>query len=263
MKPPDPTPGVMSGVSDPAIQAGSYAVTLTRLAPGLRLPRHAHEKGTLNVVLDGHFGEAVGRCRMETHGPATAILKPAGAVHENVVGKSLVECLVVDFRGSDPRAVMMRRSAEVARVGGRLRVELARHPDVSSLVIEELVVLLVAESTATPSPVRCVGDRWLEQARELLHEEPGPQSLGELGRRVDRHPVYVARAFRARFGCSVGEYARHLRLERARRLLHDRRVTLLEAADRAGYSDQSHMTRDFQRQYRTSPGVYRKRVRQG
>jgi quercetin dioxygenase-like cupin family protein len=180
MKPPDPTPGVMSGVSDLAIQAGSYAVTLTRLAPGLRLPRHAHENGTLNVVLDGHFGEAVGRCRMETHGPATAILKPAGAVHENVVGKSLVECLVVDFRGSDPPAVVMRRSAEVARVAGRLRVELARHPDVSSLVIEELVVLLVAESTASPSPVRCVGDRWLEQARELLHDEPGPQSLGEL-----------------------------------------------------------------------------------
>lgn len=71
------------------------------------------------------------------------------------------------------------------------------------------------------------------------------------------HPIYVARAFRVRFGCAVGEYVRSLRVERARRLLHHTPMGLTEIAARVGYSDQSHMTRDFRRAFDQGPGAYR------
>jgi AraC family transcriptional regulator len=85
--------------------------------------------------------------------------------------------------------------------------------------------------------------------------------LSDLARRIGLHPIYVARAFRARFGCAVGEYARYLRVERARRLLHHTPLALSDIAARAGYSDQSHMTRDFKRAFDQSPGAYRKLTR--
>ena len=74
---------------------------------------------------------------------------------------------------------------------------------------------------------------------------------------MGRHPIYVARVFRARFGSSVGEYARAIRVERVRRLLHHTALPLSEVAFKAGYADQSHMTRDFRSSFGTTPSAYR------
>jgi AraC family transcriptional regulator len=263
--------GVLGGLPDPTILAGSYALTLARLPPRLHLPPHAHEQATLNIVLDGEYGETVERGALQSHGPATLIAKPAGTVHGNHLGSAPVECLVIELRADTVAAlqdsvplffdVLVQRSAQVAQYGGRLRAELARRDDVTPLAVEGLVCELLAELARTPIPRPDARNRWLTRARDLLHDEPGPQSLSDLARRIGLHPIYVARAFRARFGCAVGEYARRLRVERARRLLHHTRLALSEIAAQAGYSDQSHMTRDFRRAFDQSPGAYRRLTR--
>jgi AraC family transcriptional regulator len=263
--------GVLGGVSDPTILAGPFAVTLTKLPPRLHLPPHAHEQATLNVVLDGEYGETVERGAFQSHGPATLIAKPAGTVHGNQLVSAPVECLVIEvgadtveiLRQSVPlfSQVVVQRSAQVARYGGRLRAELARRDDVTPLAVEGLVCELLAELARAPQPRPDARNRWLTCARDLMHDEPGPQSLSDLARRLGLHPIYVARAFRARFGCAVGDYARCLRVERARRLLHHTPLGLSEVAVRAGYSDQSHMTRDFRRAFDQSPGAYRRLTR--
>jgi AraC family transcriptional regulator len=129
------------------------------------------------------------------------------------------------------------------------------------LAVEGLVGELFAELARIPIPRPDARNRWLTRARDLLHDEPGPQSLSELARRIGLHPIYVARAFRARFGCAVGEYVRCLRVERARRLLHHTRLSLSEIAVQVGYSDQSHMTRAFRRAFEQSPAAYRRLTR--
>lgn len=262
---PSPVPiasGVLGGPPDPTVRAGAFAVRIARLPPGLRLSAHAHEPATLNVVLDGEYGESIERGALCCHGPATLIAKPAGTVHANRLGAAAVECLVIEVDASAVTDLVVRRSASVARYGGRLRAELVRRDDLTPLVAEELVLELLAELAPTGEPGRGAGRLWLARARELLHDEPGPNTLGELARRVGLHPIYVARAFRARYGCSVGEYARWLRAERARRMLHHSQCALSEVAARAGYSDQSHLTRDFRRAFRQSPAEYRKLARQ-
>jgi AraC family transcriptional regulator len=262
--------GVLGGEPAPAVRAGPYAVRIARLPGLLQLPPHAHLSATLNVVLEGRYGESVERGTVETHGPATLISKPAGIIHWNELGTAPAECLVVelhpDNRANDPTPPLLlqqpviRRSASVARFGGRLRVELTLGDDLSPLVVEALVEELLAEVVRAPV-ASLDGRRWLDRARDLLHDEPSLRSLGDLAARVERHPIYVARAFRARFGCSVGEYARTLRVERARRLLHHTNLGLCEVAARVGYSDQSHLNRDFRRTFKRSPGNYRKLVR--
>lgn len=253
--------GVLGGVPEVRVRAGPYAVTLTRLPAGLRLPPHFHRQATLNLVLDGEYSETIGRGTARTYGPATMIAKPAGTVHSNQVGSAPVECLVIEVPDEvlPGSAVPTRRSAMIAKAGGRLRAELARRDDITRLALEALVLELLAELGEELPPVP--GRQWLERARELLHDEPGPRALGDLAREVGRHPIYLARAFRARFGVSVGEYARALRVEQARRLLHHRSLPLSEVAARAGYSDQSHLTRDFRHAFGQSPGSYRRLIR--
>ena len=225
----------------------------------------------MNVVLEGEYGETVEGGALQSHGPATLIAKPAGTVHANRLGAASVECLVIELWADTLAApgdfvppfvdVLVQRSAPIARHGGRLRAELARRDNVTPLAVEALVCELLAEMARTPIPRPDARNRWLTRARDLLHDEPGPQSLSELARRIGLHPIYVARAFRARFGCAVGEYVRCLRAERARRLLHHTRLSLCEIAAQAGYSDQSHMTRDFRRAFEQSPAAYRRLTR--
>jgi quercetin dioxygenase-like cupin family protein len=101
--------------------AGPYAVTLARLPPRLHLPPHAHEQATVNVVLEGEYGETVERGTLHSHGPATLIAKPAGTVHGNQVAAAPVECLVIEMSADTVAAlresvplffeVVVRRSA--------------------------------------------------------------------------------------------------------------------------------------------------------
>jgi len=254
--------GVLGGPRDLSVRAGPFAIRLARLPPGLRLPPHAHEPATLNIVLDGEYREAIERGALRSHGPATLIAKPAGAVHWNHLGSGPVECLVIELPADAVAGVVIHRSAGVARHGGRLRAEMVRRDDLTPLGAEALVLELLGEVTQARDQQPDRGNRWLTRARDLLHEEPGPTALGSLARLIGLHPVYVARGFRASYGCSVGEYARSLRVERARRLLHHTRLPLSEIAARAGYSDQSHLTRDFRRAFNQSPGAYRRLVRQ-
>jgi AraC family transcriptional regulator len=263
--------GVLGGTPEPTIFAGPYAVTPAWLPSRLHLHPHAHEQATLNVVLEGEYRESVEGGALQSHGPATLIAKPAGTVHGNHLGAAPVECLVIELRTETLAAlgdsvplfddVLVQRSAQIARHGGRLRAELARRDDITPLAVEGLVCELLADLARTPIPKADARNRWLTRARDLLHDEPGPQSLSELASRIGLHPIYLARAFRVRFGCAVGEYVRCLRVERARRLLHHTRLSLSEIAARAGYSDQSHMTRDFRRAFDQSPAAYRRLTR--
>lgn len=263
--------GVLGGTPERTVFAGSFAVTPVWLPPRLQLHPHAHERATLNVVLEGEYREAVEGSAFQSHGPATLIAKPAGIVHANRLGTGPVECLIIELRTDTTEAwndsippiveVVVQRSARTARYGGKLRAELALRDDVTPLAIEGLVCELLAELTRKPIRQSDARGRWLARARDLLHDEPGPQSLSDLAGRIGLHPIYVARTFRAQFGCAVGDYIRCLRVERARRLLHHTRLPLSQIAAEVGYSDQSHMTRDFKRAFGQSPAGYRRMAR--
>jgi AraC family transcriptional regulator len=78
---------------------------------------------------------------------------------------------------------------------------------------------------------------------------------------VGVHPVTLARAFRRAFGCTIGEYLRRLRIERAAEQLATGTQPLAEIALAAGFADQSHFSNVFRRRVGMSPSAYRREVR--
>ena len=104
--------------------------------------------------------------------------------------------------------------------------------------------------------------RWLDEARDRIHVELAARpSLTGLAESVGVHPVTLARAFRRAFGCTVGEYVRRLRIERAARQLADTDLSLAEIALAEGFSDQSHFSNLFRRHTGLSPFQFRRAVR--
>ena len=70
---------------------------------------------------------------------------------------------------------------------------------------------------------------WLRQARDLLHDQfTESPSLGDIAEAVGVHPAHLARVFRQRYHCSIGDYLRNLRFERARHLLSSSDASLGE-----------------------------------
>jgi AraC family transcriptional regulator len=148
-------------------------------------------------------------------------------------------------------------------IGRRIYDEMRRMDAAAPIAIEGLLLELVA--SASRMRLQNGGKerpRWLEEARDRIHVELAARpSLTGLAESVGVHPVTLARAFRREFGCTVGEYVRSLRIERAARQLSDTNLALAEIALTAGFSDQSHFSNLFRRHTGLSPFQFRRAAR--
>lgn len=96
----------------------------------------------------------------------------------------------------------------------------------------------------------------------LLHKNPEkawtvPSLAAQVG--MSRSP------FAARFADLVGQspmsYLKHWRLRLAARLLRDQNLSLAMIAERVGYESAAAFSRVFKREFRVSPGEYRRKAR--
>lgn len=84
-----------------------------------------------------------------------------------------------------------------------------------------------------------------------------PLRVSDLAKAAGVHRVHLGRVFRERFGESVGDYHRRLRIERAARELLDDSLSVSLVAQRCGFADQAHFTRVFKRLMGVTPLLFR------
>ncbi|MEV4128024.1 AraC family transcriptional regulator [Nocardia sp. NPDC049707] len=98
------------------------------------------------------------------------------------------------------------------------------------------------------------------RVRAVLHDRHlDPISMDDPAEAVECSRFALYRAFRANYGLAPSDYQRLLRLRTARRLFAAGR-SISEAAIEAGFADQAHLTRWFQRCYGITPRVYSEAV---
>jgi AraC family transcriptional regulator len=115
----------------------------------------------------------------------------------------------------------------------------------------------------TPSPASRSGlaDRQLRRVREyMLERMHGHLGVEELAAVAGLSPVYFARQFKLRIGCSPHRYLRSLRVKRAKELLGYDYMSIAEIALNCGLCHQEHMTRVFRAQCGTTPAAFRRRI---
>lgn len=83
------------------------------------------------------------------------------------------------------------------------------------------------------------------------------ESIQEVMESLGFSYAHLARLFQKAFGQSPLAYVNTRKLERARLLLDDPRISVKEAADVVGYQDVSYFIRSFRRQFGRTPAQYR------
>ncbi len=127
-------------------------------------------------------------------------------------------------------------------------------------VLDDLQDALAALGSNQPrGKVNHSPSAWLRRVREHIDDCHGfGLRLSDLALSADVHPVYLARRFRAYYGCSVGEYIRWRRVIAAMGLLRNHRAPIADVAIRVGCSDQPHLTRVVRAATGVTPAVLRR-----
>jgi AraC family transcriptional regulator len=248
--------------------AGGFAFSEARYPPCLRIGRHAHERPLVTVVLGGGFDE-IGPGRSASCASGSLILRPAGALHADAIGRSGTHNLEIEIdadRLSTSRS-LARLTDEpwwspdprLARLGHEIETELAADDDVRPLALEGLALELLAACVREHRRPDHEGSGWLRRAEERLRASfREPPGLDALAAEAGVHPVHFVRAFRARFGAPPGAYVRGLKVEWAAGVVASTTRPLAEIALEAGFADQSHFTRVFRQKTGVTPARYRR-----
>src|SRR5262249_39641084 len=128
--------------------------------------------------------------------------------------------------------------------------------------IEGLALEILAEASRRTGAEIGAAPLWLRQAREMIVAHFSETlRLTEIAAKVGVHPVYLATTFRQKYGVTVGEFVRKLRIEHACAELMKGQSALAEIALQAGFVDQSHFSKVFKTYIGTTPARYRSTVR--
>lgn len=260
---------VTHGIRGRSLHLDGFVLTQAQYPPDLALRRHDHDLPSWTYVSSGALTETF-RHRDAACSAGMLLSKPASAEHANRYGPTGASCLLIEV--VDPRRIQegaMERvfnevticAAGPAPGWARRIMHLLSASDPPVLLIESLLLNIAAEwtrATTTRRRPAARNRRWLETVRDRLRAEfRAPPSIALLAASVQVHPVYLCQAFRSAFGCSPGEFVRRQRIEHARARLIGGEAAISTIALSAGFSDQSHFTRQFRASVGLPPAKFR------
>ncbi|MDX1623721.1 MAG: AraC family transcriptional regulator [Gemmatimonadota bacterium] len=248
---------------------GDLTVQEIRGRPPGGVPRHTHENAHFCLIVRGDYVTSTrnleGRCTA-----GALLFHPAGTTHADQFVPAEGRCVTISLPeayledAGDPRLgsrSVTLDDAEIGFPGARMHREL-REPDrFSPLSVEGLALEMIARATEREQGVDGA-PAWLERAREFVHHHAtDPARVTEVAEAAGVHPVHLARVFRERLGLSPGEYLRRVRVGRALEMMGSTKDGLAAIAHRAGFCDQSELTKAFRREIGTTPARYRRAIR--
>jgi AraC family transcriptional regulator len=215
--------------------------------PRQRIEAHAHDWPVLTLFRVGGYHEAGEGGEISFDGPSV-VFQPAGSAHADEIGSAGLETLAMTFDpawlGAEARAILPSHTCW--RVGGPLSFA-ARDLGAVWLSPETTEPALRTATSGFllamgPADVRTESPAWIDAVERWLDDET---PLATIARRVERHPAWLARAYRAWRGEGIAERARRRRVERATLRLRMSEAPLADVAAVCGFCDQSHMNRSF------------------
>jgi len=259
------TPGTFFGDVAAVHDAERVRLSESVHQPGEHLPPHAHVSPYLSFVLRGAYDESV-RGRRIACDTFALRFHPAGEEHADTFGSAGAVCLNIELAGDWGESLErlgVQGAAPLTNAGAasvlRLFQSNPEWADVSALALEEATLELLGLCALREREGRAaVASEALRRAVDYLEAH----LTGTVTLAAGAHPTHLARLFRERLGCTVGEYVRARRLEVAQKALVGRpEWHLSRVAAEHGFADHAHFTRTFRRACGMTPSTFRQLAR--
>jgi AraC family transcriptional regulator len=262
-------PGHFFGTTVKAWRGGAFQLSESVYAANSVLEEHRHARAYLAFVVHGGHRETTGAGERDC-APATVVLHPAGECHQNKfspAGGRIFRLEIDDdwLRRLRDAGVSLDEPTEshrgpLSQIAARIFCEFRTPDSVSPLIIEGLMLEFATHVVRTKESPTCDhSPKWLLTVEEYLRAHAGNAiRLSDVARVAGVHAAHLNRVFRTRYGYSIGEYVRRMRVDfAAQELVHSTR-SLADIASSAGFADQSHFSRVFVRMIGFTPGRYRR-----
>src|SRR5918998_3002362 len=260
---------------------GPVRVEHYRLREG-ELPEHAHRRHLLLLALSGCSGEirtagglrAVGQsrggvCLIPSGEPFSSRLPGETECLGIYLDPALVERAARDADSGARFEVVARsnpRDSVVSQVGLALMAEMESEAPGARLYAESLANVLAvhvlrnytAEGAAPRAFKGGLSGRRLRRVLSYIAENHGRElTLEDLAGEAAMSTFHLAREFKRTTGTTPHQHLIKFRVERAKALLAESEMPLVEVGLRSGFSHQSHFTRLFHKHTGTTPQSYR------
>lgn len=174
--------------------------------------------------------------------------------------RSIVPAAVLDAMAEAPVFVPLSHEVNVcARALDACQGEtwqdcLVRESRALELIARVLGEVSSADKIARPVGISASDFAALLAAREYIDEHYAEKiTIAQLSREVALNEFKLKQGFRTCFSTTVGGYARHVRMQRARELISGEGLLVREAAQRVGYANVSHFIEAYRCEFGTTP----------
>jgi YesN/AraC family two-component response regulator len=228
---------------------------------------HYHEDAYFTFILSGELLD--GNRKQKHHcSPGTLLFHNWQEPHYNIMLKKHTKSLHIELKnkvtdysvmGINAEGCMNINDPQIKILFHQIYKETKIYDSFSAIEIERLFLNV----TDNMQPKTC-GNRskvplWVYKVRDILNGQFSEKiTLDYLAAELDIHPVHLSRDFSKYFSCTLGDYIRKTKVERALSLLSNKSMSLTEIAFNCGFADQSHFQRCFKQTIGIAPFKYRK-----
>jgi len=230
---------------------GGILTTETVFPEGFDSDWHYHQNPHYSHILSGGSKEVRGGVA-QWQKPGDGLYYYPGISHQNLQYQPGTRIFNIELESSFFKEHGLDMPAEEQMFSDRVKVNsmgllkiLKEHywQDAHSrIAVEQRCVELI---TSTPV-VRNDYPDWTRKIIEIVNDcWDHSWSLAEFSGLLEIHPVTLSKYFSKYFKCTLGDYIRQIKVDRALKLIRSSRLSLTEVAYECGFADQAHFIRTF------------------
>ena len=260
--------GEFFGITDQKLETGGLILTNTAYTHDY-VDWHYHENVYFTFILKGKVieGNKKGKVNLS---PGSILFHNAQESHYNIMPRGETSGMHLEIQSSWLNEMYANQDVKEGSfeiecpktkiLFYKLLKESKITDDQTTLAIQNLVIEATSSLFAGTRDSR-FKPSWVDQLGELLQDNYFcPPKLKEMATVLGIHPVHLSRSFTKYFGCTLAEYIRLLKVERAFAQLSVKGSSLSSIAHQCGFADHSHMVRCFKAISGDRPFLFRRLI---